>query len=177
MSGVFRTIDPPPTLHPASVSSPHTKGGGYILAGLWGVGRSTFWKTPDIGLASYSIISLRFYLTVPFPILMHACLSFIFMCFCPSCLPALSLHVNLIYFYHRLRVTLKLTQKISYKSLWASFLHGYLMCSSLSQILQYFVNRKDHSAQRGVLSVQTMAQDTLLLPILQLKFQPGKLDN
>ncbi len=27
MSGVFRTIDPPPPLHPASVSSPRTKGG------------------------------------------------------------------------------------------------------------------------------------------------------
>ncbi len=30
---------------------------------VWGVGgRSIFWKTPDIGLASYSIISLRYYL-------------------------------------------------------------------------------------------------------------------
>jgi hypothetical protein len=28
VSGVFRTIDPPPPLHPASVSSPRTKGGG-----------------------------------------------------------------------------------------------------------------------------------------------------
>jgi hypothetical protein len=28
MSGVFRTIDAPPPLHPASVSSPRTKGGG-----------------------------------------------------------------------------------------------------------------------------------------------------
>ncbi len=28
MSGVFRTIDPPPPLHPASVSSLRTKGGG-----------------------------------------------------------------------------------------------------------------------------------------------------
>jgi hypothetical protein len=27
VSGVFRTIDPPPSLHPASVSSPRTKGG------------------------------------------------------------------------------------------------------------------------------------------------------
>jgi hypothetical protein len=27
-SGVFRTIDPPPPLHPASVSSPRIKGGG-----------------------------------------------------------------------------------------------------------------------------------------------------
>jgi hypothetical protein len=33
--GVFRTIDPPPPLQPASVSSPRTKGGGggYTLAG------------------------------------------------------------------------------------------------------------------------------------------------
>jgi hypothetical protein len=30
VSGVFRTIDPPPPLHSASVSSPCTKGGGYI---------------------------------------------------------------------------------------------------------------------------------------------------
>ncbi len=28
VSGVFRTIDPPPPLHPASVSSPRTRGGG-----------------------------------------------------------------------------------------------------------------------------------------------------
>ncbi len=52
---------PTPPLHPASVSSPRTKSGGYTLAGRWGVGGSIFWKTPDIGLASYSIISLRSY--------------------------------------------------------------------------------------------------------------------
>ncbi len=28
MSGVFQNIDPPPPLHPVSVSSPRTKGGG-----------------------------------------------------------------------------------------------------------------------------------------------------
>ncbi len=56
MSGVFRTIeiDPPPHLHPASVSSPRTKGRGvhtrWAVRG-WGV---IFWKTPDIGLASYN---------------------------------------------------------------------------------------------------------------------------
>ncbi len=59
VSSVFRTIDPPPPLHPASVSSHRTKGGGYALAGRWGGGGSIFRKTPDIGLASYSIIPLR----------------------------------------------------------------------------------------------------------------------
>ncbi len=42
-------------LHPASVSSPRNKGGGYTLAGRrGGWGGSIFWKTKDIGLASYS---------------------------------------------------------------------------------------------------------------------------
>ncbi len=50
VSGVFRTIDPLPPLHPASVSSPRTKGGGRTHSSR---------KTPDIGLASYSIIPLR----------------------------------------------------------------------------------------------------------------------
>jgi hypothetical protein len=62
VSGVFQNIDPPPPLHPASVSSPRTKsGGGTHSPGDEGVGGggSTFWKTPDIGLASYSIIPLR----------------------------------------------------------------------------------------------------------------------
>ncbi len=61
VSGVFRTIDPPPPLHPASVSSPRTKGGGYTLARRSGGGGSKFRKTPRIGLASYSIIPLRTY--------------------------------------------------------------------------------------------------------------------
>jgi hypothetical protein len=71
--GVFRTIDPSipppqppqPPLHPASVSSRRTKGGGYTThsPGGEGVGGSIFRKTPDIGLASYSIISLRLGLT------------------------------------------------------------------------------------------------------------------
>ncbi len=60
VSGVFPTIfDPPPPLHPASASSPRTKGAGYTLAVRWGGGGSIFRKTPDIGLASYSIIPLR----------------------------------------------------------------------------------------------------------------------
>jgi hypothetical protein len=59
VSGVFQNIDlPHPTLHPASVSHP-PKAGGYTLAGRWGGGGSIFCKAPDIGLASYSIISLR----------------------------------------------------------------------------------------------------------------------
>ncbi len=43
------------------VLPPHQRrgGGGYTLARWWGGGGSIFWKTPDIGLASYSIIPLR----------------------------------------------------------------------------------------------------------------------
>ncbi len=55
VSGVFRTIDPPPPVHPASVSSPRTKGeggGGTHSPGGEGVGRSIVRMTPDIGLAS-----------------------------------------------------------------------------------------------------------------------------
>ncbi len=59
VSGVFRTTDPPPPLHPASVSSPRTKGGGYTIAGRWRGGGLIFRKTSDIGLASYSRIPLR----------------------------------------------------------------------------------------------------------------------
>ncbi len=62
VSGVFRTIDPPPPLHPASVSSPRPKGVGVHTRRAvrgWG-GGSIFRKTPDIGLASYIIIPLRF---------------------------------------------------------------------------------------------------------------------
>ncbi len=64
LSGVFQNnyIDPPPPLPLASVSSPRTQGGGVhtrrAVRGV-GAGRSIFWKTPDIGLASYSIIPLR----------------------------------------------------------------------------------------------------------------------
>jgi hypothetical protein len=65
VSDVFRTIDPSPPLHPASMSSPFTKGGGglHIRRAVrgWGGGVSIILKTPDIGLASYSIIPLRFH--------------------------------------------------------------------------------------------------------------------
>jgi len=51
---------PPPPLSTQRVCpSPEPKAGGYTLAGRWGGGGSIFWKTPDIGLASYSIISPR----------------------------------------------------------------------------------------------------------------------
>ncbi len=61
---VFQNIDPPPPppLRPASVSSPRTKGGGTHSPGGEGGGGSIFCKKPDIGLASYTIISLRGYL-------------------------------------------------------------------------------------------------------------------
>ena len=53
VSGVFHTIDPPPPLQPASVSSlAH-------LPGCEGGGGSIFWRTPDKGLVSYSIIFPR----------------------------------------------------------------------------------------------------------------------
>jgi hypothetical protein len=39
----------------ANTNSP----GGYTLAGRWGGGGSIFWKTPNIGLPSYSIIPLQ----------------------------------------------------------------------------------------------------------------------
>ncbi len=54
---------PHPPLHPASVSSPRTKGGGYAThsPGGEGGGGSIFWKTSDIGLASYSMISVRLF--------------------------------------------------------------------------------------------------------------------
>ncbi len=61
MSGVFRTIDLPLPLPLASVSSPPHQRRGYKLAGRWGGGEggSIVQKTPDIGLAFYSIIPLR----------------------------------------------------------------------------------------------------------------------
>ncbi len=41
------------------IRPPHQSGVHYTLAGRWGGGVSVFRKTPDIGLASYSIIPLR----------------------------------------------------------------------------------------------------------------------
>ncbi len=56
MSLVFQNIDPPPLTPPSECVLPphqrHSPGGE-------GGGGSIFWKTRDIGLASYSIIPLR----------------------------------------------------------------------------------------------------------------------
>ncbi len=62
MSLVFQNIDPPhPPLCPASVQcTPRLCCGGRTHSpGGEGDGGSIFWKTRDIGLPSYSIISLR----------------------------------------------------------------------------------------------------------------------
>jgi hypothetical protein len=42
VSGVFQNNDPPPPFHPANVSSPRTKSGGYTLQGVRGVGVQYF---------------------------------------------------------------------------------------------------------------------------------------
>ncbi len=59
--GVFQNIDPPPT--PLSTHRvcppPAPKAGGTHSPGGEGGGGSIFWKTPAMGLASYTIISLR----------------------------------------------------------------------------------------------------------------------
>ncbi len=63
---------------------PHQRRGGtprggtqYTLAGRWGgAGGSIFWKTPHIGLASYSIISLRWV------VYLHRCAPQLFFCLC-----------------------------------------------------------------------------------------------
>jgi hypothetical protein len=62
LSGVFKNIDPPPPSPPFEWVLPphHRRGGTHSPAGgVGGGGESIFWKMPDIGLASYSIISLR----------------------------------------------------------------------------------------------------------------------
>ncbi len=48
-----KILTPHPPLHPASVSSPRNKSGGTPSPGGEGGGGSIFWKTQDIGLASY----------------------------------------------------------------------------------------------------------------------------
>jgi hypothetical protein len=50
---------PSPTQRGECVLPPHQRRGEDTLAGRWGSGGSIFWETPDIGLVSYSIISLR----------------------------------------------------------------------------------------------------------------------
>jgi hypothetical protein len=58
--GVFQNIDLPPPSPPSEcVLPPQQRRGGTHSPGGEGVGGSIFWKTPAIGLASYSLISLR----------------------------------------------------------------------------------------------------------------------
>ncbi len=67
VSGVFQNIDLPPPSPPSERVLPtHQRrgGGGGGVHTRRAVRRLIFWKTPDIGLASYSIISLR---CCPFP--------------------------------------------------------------------------------------------------------------
>jgi hypothetical protein len=59
VSSVFQNIDPPPTSPPSEcVLTPHQRRRVHTRQAVRGVGGSIFWKTPDNGLASYSIISL-----------------------------------------------------------------------------------------------------------------------
>ncbi len=59
VSGVFQNIDPPPPLHPASVSSPAPNAGGYTLAGRWGVGVNILEDAGHwIGLLLYNLSTL-----------------------------------------------------------------------------------------------------------------------
>jgi hypothetical protein len=56
VSGVFQNSDPPP---PCFLPPHQRRGGGTHSPGGEGGGGSIFWRTPNIGLASCSIISLR----------------------------------------------------------------------------------------------------------------------
>ncbi len=60
-SSVWRLSNywPPTPSSPSECILPSHQRRGYTLAGRWGGGGSIFRKTPDIGLASYSIIPLR----------------------------------------------------------------------------------------------------------------------
>jgi hypothetical protein len=58
VSGVFQNIEPPLTAQLVCTPPPLVRGEN-TLAGWRGGGWSIFWMTPDIGLASYSIIPLR----------------------------------------------------------------------------------------------------------------------
>ncbi len=61
MSGVFQNIDPPSPSPPSECVLPlHQRRGVHnTRQGAEGGGGSIFWKTQDIGLASYSVIPLR----------------------------------------------------------------------------------------------------------------------
>jgi hypothetical protein len=66
VSRVFQNIDPPPLSPPREcVLPPHQRRGVHSRRAVrgWG-GGSIFWKTRDIGLASYSIISLHITVSV-----------------------------------------------------------------------------------------------------------------
>ncbi len=63
--GVFQNIGPPPTSPPSEcVLPPHQRRGVHTRRAERG-GGSIFWKTPAIGLASYSPVSLRFGCSLP----------------------------------------------------------------------------------------------------------------
>ncbi len=69
MSDVFQNIDPHPPSPPSECTLPphQRRGGNQSLAGQWGGGG------PDIGLASYSIISLRLKLSVSMAYVLNLC--------------------------------------------------------------------------------------------------------
>ncbi len=62
VSSVFRTIDPHPlsTQRVCPPPAPKAGGGVHTRQAVRGWGGSTFRKTPDVGLASFCIIPLRF---------------------------------------------------------------------------------------------------------------------
>jgi hypothetical protein len=62
VSGVFKTIDPPPPLHPASVSSLRTKSGGGTLRAVRGAGGQYFGRrqTLDWPLTVYNTSTFTF---------------------------------------------------------------------------------------------------------------------